>query len=148
MDRQYVKSESSMNHVNSKCTLDQFRSLHTNDNDFISNNGHLAGKSNPKTSKQIKLVDPIYSQQWQHNKLHKPSHINSYSQTDMYLSGYESIEDYPFNCNPKVININDDTHEQIDDIIVNTKTNIKERYKPHQTHTSNSDKTIKSNLHK
>jgi hypothetical protein len=64
--------------------------LTPNDPNYISINQQLAGTANPKTFIKPVYVHPITDlEHWRSNNLINHSHINSQSQFDTYLSGYQ-----------------------------------------------------------
>jgi hypothetical protein len=66
------------------------RLLEPNNPDFVSTNQKLAGPPNPKTLVPPVIVPPPMAlEYWRANNLINHSHINSESQRDTYLSGYE-----------------------------------------------------------
>ena len=66
------------------------RKIGANDPNYVSANQRLAGPPNPKTLIQPVVVPPITDlDYWRANNLINHSHINTESQTDIYLSGYQ-----------------------------------------------------------
>lgn len=64
--------------------------LAPNDPNFLSLNQNLAGPANPKTLiAPVVVPPPAALDYWRANNLINHSHINTESQTDMYLSGYK-----------------------------------------------------------
>jgi hypothetical protein len=64
--------------------------LAPNDPNYVSINQALAGPANPKTLIAPVVAPPIADlDSWRANNLVNHSHINTESQTDMYLSGYQ-----------------------------------------------------------
>ena len=64
--------------------------LAPNDPNFVSLNQNLAGPANPKTLiAPVVVPPPAALDYWRANNLINHSHINTESQTDLYLSGYK-----------------------------------------------------------
>ena len=69
---------------------DDSRPIGANDPNYVSSNQRLAGPANPKTFlKPVVVPPPADLDFWRANNLINHSHINTESQTDTYLSGYQ-----------------------------------------------------------
>lgn len=100
-----------------QCSDKSTRPLSFNNPSFVTNNGHLTGRVNPKTLVQPIIKPPISSfKNWRHNKLTLPSQINHNSQDELYLSGYIPLDKCKNSIGCTESRFDVLKHEQIDDL--------------------------------